>query len=243
MNVADVMTQPVISVTAEATIAEAARRMLENHISGLPVVDPNGAVVGIVTEGDLLRRAETGTDRLHSRWFELLIAPGRLARDYVHSHARKVGEVMSRDVASVAPEDTLAKVVELMESRRIKRLPVVEDGRLIGIVSRANLMQALLDRLPPLVAGEAKGDAEIRQHILAEIAKEPWGPRASVDVVVKDGVVNLYGSITDDRERTALQVLVENTPGVKEVRDNLVWIEPVSGFVIPAEGPEPPARG
>jgi CBS domain-containing protein len=236
MNVADVMTKRVISVTPETPIADAARVMLEQRISGLPVVDANGAVVGIVTEGDLLRRTETGTDRLRSRWFELLIAPGRLAHDYVHSHARKVGEVMTHEIASVAPDDTLAKVVELMESRRIKRLPVIEEGRLVGIVSRANLVRALLDKLPEGAGKETAGDAEIRERILAEISRQPWGPRASVSVLVKGGVVSLYGSIIDDRERTALQVLAENTPGVKAVHDNLVWVEPVSGMVIPTEG-------
>lgn len=243
MNVADVMTQPVISVTPQTTIADAARLMLLRHVSGLPVVEPGGAVIGVVTEGDLLRRAETGTDRLHSRWIEMLVSPGRLARDYVHSHARKVGDVMTHDVVSVSPQDSLAEVVRLMESRRIKRLPVVEDGHLVGIVSRSNLVRALLDSLPEATGADVRGDAELRTLILDEIARQPWGPRASVDVWVKDGVVNLYGSITDDRERTALQVLAENIPGVKAVNDNLVWVEPISGFVIPAHGSEPPAAG
>ena len=236
MQVADVMTQAVISVTPETSIAEAARQMLDRRISGLPVVDAAGTVVGIVTEGDLLRRAETGTDRTRSRWLELLMTPGRMARDYVHSHARKVGEVMSRDVVAVAPEAPLDTVVRLMESRHIKRLPVIDGGRLVGIVSRANLVRALLDNLtapqPP-----GSGDTAIRETILAEINKQPWGPRASVDVAVVDGVVDLHGSITDDRERSALQVLAENTAGVKAVHDHLVWIEPVSGFVIPVEPP------
>ena len=238
MNVADVMTQKVFSVTPETTIVDAARLMLQHGISGLPVVDSGGAVIGIVTEGDLLRRTETGTDHPHSRWYELLISPGRLARNYVHSHARKVGKVMTEAVASVTPSDSLAKVVELMESHHIRRLPVIEQGRLVGIVSRANLVRALLDKFP--ADNETESDAAIRERILAEISNESWGPRASVDVRVKDGVVELYGSITDDRERAGLQVLAENTPGVKAVRDRLVWVEPISGFVVPAEGSEPP---
>ncbi len=240
MNVADVMTRPVISVTPETTVAEAARLMLEHHISGLPVVDAGGAVVGMVTEGDMLRRVETGTERQHARWLEFLIAPGRLAQEYASANARKVGEVMSPDVASVAPKDPLARVVELMERRHIKRLPVVEKGRLVGIVSRANLVRALLRNLPKPAARSRAGDAEIRNNILAEIAKQPWGPRASVDVTVHAGIAELHGSITDDRERNALQVLAENVPGVKAVRDHLVWVEPMSGFVIPAESLEPP---
>jgi CBS-domain-containing membrane protein len=246
MNVADIMTRQVISVTPQTTIAEAAQLLLDNRISGLPVVDPGGAVVGIVTEGDLLRRVETGTQRRHSHWLEFLIAPGRLAREYTDANARNVGEVMSAQVVSVTPGDALPEVIRLMEHHHVKRLPVIEAGRLVGIVSRANLVRALLHSLaepPGKPAGNAvAGDAEIRDRIVAEIARQPWGPRASVDVRVTDGAVELYGTITDERERTALRVLAENQPGVKTVLDHLVWIEPVSGFVIPAVGSEPPDK-
>jgi CBS domain-containing protein len=246
MNVADIMTRQVISVTPQTTIAEAAQLLLDNRISGLPVVDPGGAVVGIVTEGDLLRRVETGTQRRHSHWLEFLIAPGRLAREYTDANARNVGEVMSAEVVSVTPQEALPEVIRLMEHHHVKRLPVIEAGRLVGIVSRANLVRALLHSLaepPGKPAGDAvAGDAEIRDRIVAEIARQPWGPRASVDVRVKDGAVELYGTITDERERTALRVLAENQPGVKTVLDHLVWIEPVSGFVIPAVGEEPPDK-
>jgi CBS domain-containing protein len=242
MNVADIMTQPVITVTPDTAIGEAAQLMLEHRISGLPVVDAQGAVVGIVSEGDLLRRVETGTQRRRAHWLEFLIAPGRLAREYATANARRVGEVMSTDVVSVGPQDTLDDIVALMERHRIKRLPVVEDGRLVGIVSRANMVRALVQNLAKMAGTTmAGGDEEIREHILAEIAKQPWGPRASVDVKVAAGFVELYGSITDERERTALKVLAENTPGVTAVRDHLVWVEPMSGIVIPAVGSEPPA--
>jgi len=246
MNVADIMTRQVISVTPQTTIAEAAQLLLDNRISGLPVVDPGGAVVGIVTEGDLLRRVETGTQRRHSHWLEFLIAPGRLAREYTDANARNVGEVMSAEVVSVTPGDALPEVIRLMEHHHVKRLPVIEAGRLVGIVSRANLVRALLHNLaepPGNAAGDAvAGDADIQGRIVAEIARQPWGPRASVDVRVKDGTVELYGTITDERERTALRVLAENHPGVKAVLDHLVWVEPVSGFVIPAVGSEPPDK-
>ena len=241
MNVADVMTQKAITVTPETTIAEAARLLLQHRISGLPVVDHEGRVVGVFTEGDLLRRIETGTERRHSGWLEFLIAPGRLAEEYAHANARKVGEVMTTDVVAVAPQDPLAEVVRLMERHHIKRLPVIENGRLVGIVSRANLVQALLDNLPkPAIGGAGGSDDEIRSRILAEIAKQPWGPRASVEIRVAAGIVELYGSITDERARVALQILAENAPGVKAVQDHLVWVEPVSGLVIPSIGSEPP---
>ena len=239
MNVSDIMTRPVISVTPETPITEVARLMLQHRISGLPVVDPKGAVVGLVTEGDLLRRVETGTQRRHAHWIELLIGPGRLAQEYSHANARHAGEVMSTDVVSVAPQAALDEVVVLMERHRIKRVPVIDGGRLVGIISRANMVRALvhnLAKMAALSAGKAAGDEEIREQILAEIAKQPWGPRASVDVRVAAGIVELLGSITDDRERTALRVLAENIPGVTAVRDHLVWVEPMSGLVIPADG-------
>ena len=243
MNVADVMTRRVITVKPETTIADAARRMLRHRIGGLPVVDEGRRVVGVVTEGDILRRAETGTERRHPRWLEILITPGRLAEEYAQANARNVGVVMSADVVAVTPQDSLAEVVGLMERHHVKRLPVIAEGRLVGIVSRADLLQALLQNLPKPARKAALTDGEIRDHILAEIEKQPWGPRASVDVRVASRIVDLYGSITDERERTALQILAENTPGVKAVRDHLVWVEPVSGLVIPAVGSEPPANG
>jgi len=238
MNVADVMTSPVITVTAETKIAEAARLMLLHRISGLPVVDATGAMIGIVTEGDFLRRSELGTERQRPRWLELLMGPGRLARDYVDTHARRVGEVMTENVASVAPDDELPGVVRLMEKRHIKRLPVIEEGRLVGIVSRANLVRALGRSQARSAAARPKEsltDRRIRDQILAEIARQAWGPRVGVDLKVSGGVVELHGCITDDRERTALQVLAENIPGVKAVHHHLTWVEPLSGLVIPDE--------
>jgi len=243
MMVSDIMTSPVISVLPETPIVEAARLLLKHRISGLPVADAGGNLVGIVTEGDLLRRAEIGTERRRARWLEFFISPGRLARDYADAHARTVGEVMSTDIVSVGPDDALTDVVQLMERHHIKRVPVVSAGAVVGIVSRANLVRALLHSLRRPKAGKAApSDEKIRQRILAEISRQPWGPRASVDVRVAAGTVELYGSITDDRERVALKVLAENVPGVKAVRDKLVWVDPVSGYVIPTRGTEPPAE-
>jgi len=237
MNASDIMTRQPICAAPETTIAEAARLMLQHHISGLPVTNASGAVVGVVTEGDLLRRAETGTQRQRTRWLELLLGPGRLAGDYVAAHARKVGEVMTSDVVSVAATESLESVVQLMEKRRIKRVPVVEGERLVGIVSRADLVRALVHKLTREAADAKRGrsDEEIRADIRAIIDKEPWGPRFSVDVTVEAGVVGLHGTVTDARERTAVNVAAENVPGVAAVRDHLVWVEPNTGWVIPAE--------
>ncbi len=237
MKVSDIMTHPVITVMPEMTIGEAAELMIGHRISGLPVVNAGGEVVGIVTEGDLLRRAETGTERRRARWLEFLIAPGRLASEYAHAHGRRVGEVMTDAVVSVGPDEPIAELIDAMERRRIKRVPVIDQGRLVGIVSRANLLRALVHNLPRPEDAPITSDEAIRDRILAEIAKQPWGPRASVDVRVENGVVELHGAVTDDRERPALRVLAENVPGVKEVRDRLAWVEPLSGFVVPADEP------
>lgn len=235
MNAADIMTQPVISVCSEATIAEAARLMLQHQISGLPVTDSRDAVIGVVTEADLLRRAELGTEHRRPRWIEFLIGPGRLASDYIGAHARKVSEVMTGTVVSVTPQEPLSEIVSLMEKRHIKRVPVVEQGRLVGIISRANLVRALAHNLKAAHAATAKKvptDTDIRFAILAVIEKEPWGPRFSVDVTVKDGVAELDGVVTDERERIALRVAAENVPGVKAVSDHLIWVDSISGFAI-----------
>ncbi len=238
MKAADVMTARLITIRPTATVGEAARLMLQDGISGLPVVDAAGRLVGIVTEGDLLRRTETGTERHRPRWLEFLVGPGRLAEEYVRSHSRKVQEVMTSDVVTIGPETPLEEVVKLMERHRIKRLPVIEGDRLVGIVSRADLLHALA-QLAPTAPSTTPSDAEIRRRLLAEIDREPWAPRSSVNAIVQDGVVHLHGAIADERERKALCVLAENIPGVKEVRDHLVWVEPTSGMVIDmrAEGP------
>lgn len=238
MKTADIMTPSPLCVSAQTPILEAARVMLQHRVSGLPVTDGDGKVVGVVTEGDLLRRAETGTQRHRSNWLAFLVGPGRLAGDYVGAHARKVGEVMTRDVAAVGPADELVTVVARMEKRRVKRLPVVDNGKLVGIVSRADLVRALVHRLTQEAKShprEAVSDTAIHDRILAIIDKEPWGPRFSVDVAVKDGVVDLHGTITDERERIALIVAAESTAGVKAVNDHLVWIEATSGLVIGAD--------
>ena len=235
MKAKDVMTRHVVSIGPDATVLQAARLMLQHHISGLPVVDGAGALVGILSEGDFLRRRETATERRRSRWLEFLMGPGKIASEYTHSHGAKVSEVMSDEVQTVEEATPLEDVVELMERHRIKRVPVTRGKKMIGIVTRSNLMQAMVsmarsEQAPP------KGDAEIRERLLAEIQKEQWAPAAMVNVVVHKGVVELWGAVVDDRQREALKVAAENIPGVKGVKDHLVWIEPTSGMVI--ESPE-----
>lgn len=229
MLVRDVMTGNVISIRPDDTILEAARIMLQNRISGLPVVDARGHLVGMVTEGDFLRRGEIGTQRQRPKWLEFLLGPGRLAGEYARASGRKIEEVMTAEPVTVNENDTLEKVVELMERRRIKRLPVVRDGELVGIVSRANLVRALVS-MKSKVEAPAGSDFEIRKRILAALAEQPWAPQ--INVVVKNGVVELWGTIMDERERKACVVAAENVENVKEVHDHIVWVEPYSGMAF-----------
>jgi CBS domain-containing protein len=174
MEVRDVMTPRVISIEADAPVMRAIHLMLQNRISGLPVVGPKGELVGMVTEGDFLRRGELGTQRRRSRWLEFLIGPGQLADEYVHAHGRKVDEVMTRQLFTVPEDASLDEVVQLMERHRIKRVPVVRGGQLIGIVTRANIMHALVS-VALEVKAPAGNDAAIREQILDECKKQSWG--------------------------------------------------------------------
>lgn len=235
MQVKDVMTANVVCIGAEEPVLKAARLMLQNRISGLPVIDKDGELVGIVTEGDFLRRSELGTQRQRPKWLEFIVGPGRLAQEFTHSSGRKVEEIMTPDPRTIGEDESLEAVVDTMERHHVKRLPVTRDGRVIGIVSRANLMHALAS-LSRDVPAPAAGDLAIRDQILAAIGKQDWAPR--INVIVNGGVAELHGVITDDRERAGLIVAAENVPGVKRVRDHLVWVEPMSGMAFPSSEDE-----
>jgi len=234
----DIMRREIISVSVSATVMQAVTLMLQHGISGLPVVDASGALAGIVTEGDFLRRGELGTQRRRPHWLEFFVGPGRLADEYVHASGRNVREVMTEDVCTVTEATPLEEIVKLMEKHRIKRVPVLRERRLVGIVSRSDLLRAfaaLAQETQPSTAS----DAAIQARIVAELNKQPWGPLAQLNIVVRNGIVELWGAITDERERQAIIVVAENTAGVKRVRDHLVWIEPMSGMAVLPEDPEP----
>lgn len=235
MLVEGVMTTPVVAIKPTASVLEAAKLMLAHGISGLPVVADDGSLMGIVTEGDFLRRGELGTERKRSRWLEFFTGPGRAADDYVHAFGRKVAEVMSEDVVTVDRKMELSEAVELMLAKRIKRLPVLENGGLAGIVTRADLMRALV-RTPAPEGTVKSTDEEICDAILAELAKQRWAGRDLVRVKVNHGVAELSGMILDERARLAARVAAENVPGVVSVDDQLIWVEPFSGTVIVGSG-------
>jgi len=233
MLVREAMTPNVIGVKESATLAQAIETMLRARISALMVFDERGAVVGVLSEGDLMRRGELGTQGGHPHWLEWFLNNGRLASAYAHTRGRRVGEVMTRDVLSIADDADLSAAVDLMMRRRVKRLPVRRDGKFVGVISRADLLKALYAALPREAA--PKSDDEICAAIRTEIDAQPWAPRASVSVSARNGEVTFEGAITDDRQRAGLRVIAENIAGVKVVHDRLTWIEPNSGFVIPAE--------
>jgi len=236
MKAAHIMTRTVLSVRPETTILEAARLMLLHEISGLPVVDSQGHIVGMVTEGDFLRRAETGTRRQRSRWMEFFVGPGRLAEDYVRSTGRRVEDVMTQPVRTIDEDTPLSDVVELMERHRIKRLPVLRDRKIVGMVSRANLLHALASLAREIKPTPADDEA-IRERLLTELNQESWAPVGLIDVIVRNGTVELWGTILDERKRRALVLAAENVHGVKVVRDHLVYVEPMSGMTFgPPEG-------
>jgi CBS domain-containing protein len=239
MHVLDVMTRTIISVAPEDSVEAAVTLMLQRGISGLLVVDAQGDLVGIVTAGDLLRREELGTQRHRSWWLRLLASPTQQATDFVHAHGRHVRDVMTASVVTVPGTATLEEVVSLMERHGIKRVPVTEDRRVIGIVSRSDLLRALIGRQRH-AAPLTQDDREIRARILDALEAQPWAPTTTLNITVCNGVVDLWGTISHERERQGIRIIAENAAGVGQVNDHLVIVEPYSGTVI--EAPEPSSR-
>jgi CBS domain-containing protein len=233
MNVRDVMTPRVLSVAPDESIFVAAQLMLQKRISGLPVIDGRGDLVGIVSEGDFLRRAETATERKRPKWMEFLLGPGRLADEYVKISSRKVRDVMTDEVRTVTPDAPLEDVVRLMERHHIKRVPVTEGRKVVGIVTRANLLHAMASFVSE-VAPSSADDTAIRKQLIAELERQSWAPVTRIDVTVRNGVVQLSGTVTDERQRQALRVAADNIPGVKKIEDYIIWIDPVSGLFTEA---------
>lgn len=229
MQAKDVMTAHVITVTDDSTVQDVASVMLNRGISAVPVVDAAGKLVGIVSEGDLMRRAEAGTGRQRSWWLALIAEASILADEYVKEHSRKIADVMTRKVITATPHTPLAAIATLFEKNRIKRVPIVDDGKLVGIVSRANLLQALT--APPKHIEKAVGieDSAIRAHILARLKAEPWSP-SWLNVSVEQGVVDLWGAAESEAQKKAARVAAELTPGAVAVHDNIVISRPVAEY-------------
>jgi CBS domain-containing protein len=224
MRAHQIMTRQVITVGPETAVVEAANAMLQHHISGLPVVDAAGKLIGIVSEGDFIRRAEIGTQREHGRWLRFLVGAGQIASDFVHERGRKVREIMTPAPVTITEDTPLKEIVRTIEQHHVKRLPVVRRDRLVGIVTRSNLLQAVAD-LARDVPDPTADDDHIRNSIRAAIENADWSP-CRFNVNVRDGIVYLSGIITDERFRQAAIVAAENVPGVKQVHDELCSYPP-----------------
>lgn len=230
MQAQAIMTTPVISIDASASIAKAADLMLTRKISCLPVTR-DGAMAGIISEGDFLRRQELGTQRVRPRWLEFLAGPGKIADEYVHANGRRVGEVMTTEVVSAPLGTSLAEIVELMARHDIKTVPIVDAGKIVGIVTRSDLLRALLRILPKSSAATAD-DELIRRTIVAELQQQSWSGGDLIGVTVDKGVVELNGAIFDERQRKAAIVAAENVAGVKKVTDKLFCAGPLSVVLV-----------
>ncbi len=219
MKARDVMTSPVITVPASASVKDVAKVLLQNHISAVPVVDDRGELVGIVSEGDLMRRPETGTERHPRRWL-VLFSEQQLATEYVKAHATRVADIMTRYVVTADPDTPLNEIATLLERNSIKRVPIMHNGQLVGIVSRANLIQALAaDRT---ASDLPIADGMIRDRLLSHLKAQPWAHPALLNITVRDGIVDLWGVASSEEEKRAIRVAAENTAGVRAINDNLI---------------------
>ena len=229
MNAADIMIANVITVDPDTSVADTADLLLKHRISGMPVVDKTGQLVGLVSEGDLLRRAETGTERRRSWWLELFASSETLAAEYVKAHGRKVADVMTRHVVTAREDTPLSEIADLLERHHIKRVPIVRGTKVVGIVSRANLLQAFAT-LRGKAAEVSTDDRTIRDNILTQLDKAPWSKPWGLNITVQDGVVDVWGAVTTPEEKDAIRVLVEATPGVRSAKDNLHIQKVMSGI-------------
>ena len=225
----------VVTVRPDDSIYTAIRLMLKKGISGLPVVETGPLetrkLVGIVSEGDFLRRRETKTLGRLPGWLEFLAGPGKLAEDYVRASSRKIGDIMSAPVITVTEDTPVEEIVQIMEQRHIKRVPVVRGQTLIGMITRTNMLRALVREAGKMMASSTS-DQAIKQRLSAELKQHPWGSAALIEINVRDGVVRLTGTIWDERERSAIVVAASNTPGVSAVDDQMVVVDRVSGMAL-----------
>ncbi len=242
MRAMDVMTTDVVTIDPNTSVQALATLLSERGISGVPVVDSDNRVIGVVSEGDLLHRVETGTERpgterrperltghRRSWWLDAIASNQDLARDYVKSHGRTVKDVMTPDVISVADTTELAEIAMLLETKRIKRVPVVRDGKLVGIVSRANLVRALAAAKSEPATGADNDDRTIREQLLAELKGQEWFEMQewfriwAADIIVRDRVVHFWLSHNQsEEEKRALRVAAENIAGVRRVEEHIV---------------------
>jgi len=221
MRAADIMTNSVITVAPKDSVQQVARLLLDHRISGVPVVDESGFMVGIVTESDLMRRSETETDERRSWWLRAWTSREQLAYEYVRTHALKIADVMTRKVITASPDTALRDIASLLEQKRIKRIPVVNESKLVGIISRADLLRAFInvEAMAPMTVTAT--DEEIRNRIYTRLNAQRWAALDALNVAVDHGVVEIWASVNSEVERKALRVAAETTPGVIAVKDHV----------------------
>lgn len=236
MLASDIMTKDVATVGLDASIEAVIALMVARGVSGVPVLAGQGQLAGLISEGDLLRRIETATAAPRRRsLLDLLLGPSREATDYVRSHSRRVSDLMTDEVVSVAEDTPLAEVVRLMETKRIRRVPVLRAGQLVGIISRADLVRALGRKLAELRAPmTAVSDEELEQRVKTALDHISLFDNSSIEVRVADGAATIAGVIHDESLRTAIRVAVETVPGIRTVADRVEFVEPVTGSIYPA---------
>jgi CBS domain-containing protein len=231
MKASEVMARDVVTVRPETMVKEIAALMAKHRISGIPVVDEAGALVGILSETDLLHRAETGTERRRKWWLGAFIDSDQLAREYAASHARKASDIMTRKVITVDAGMELGEVADLLQKRKLKRVPVVDGGRLVGIITRGDLVRALVARQSQSQQGAPGGDDAIHRAVLERMRREGWLDSSLVTIRVTSGVAEISGMAASADQRRALRLLVEDTPGVRSVEDNL-RLRPAGGAMV-----------
>jgi CBS domain-containing protein len=221
MRAIDVMVRNVVTVRPDTDVADAIKLLAEHDVSALPVLDKDGNLVGVLSEADLIHRAEIGTEKHRPWWQEAVTGATTLAEEFAKSHGKKVGEVMTTGVISVTEETPLSEIAALFERKRIKRVPVVKNGKLVGIVSRSNLIQALASVVGHIDQHD-ETDRQIRLELLFRLQEQSWTDFGSRNITVSSGVVHLWGLVGSEAERKALLALAENVPGVSRVADEMI---------------------
>jgi len=221
MRAIDVMVRDVVTVRPETDLADAVKLLAEHDASALPVVDAENNVVGILSEADLIRRAEIGTEKHRPWWLEAVTGAATLAHEFAKSHGERVGEIMISDVVSVSEDTQLSEIAALLERKRIKRVPVTKDGKLVGVVSQSNLIQALASVVGRIDQHD-ETDRHIRLDLLSRLQQQSWTDFGSRNITVSGGVVHLWGLVGSPAERKALLALAENVPGVSRVCDEMI---------------------
>jgi len=221
MIAADVMVRNVVSVKPDDTVGDVINLLLEHDISAVPVVDDDNKIVGILSEADLIHRREIDTEKAHRWWIEAVLPASKLANEFAKAHGQRVYEVMSPKVVTAEEDTPLGEIAALLERHRIKRVPIVRDGKLVGIVSRSNLIQALASAMPH-ANGPTAADRQIRLDLLDRLAQQKWTDFGETNVIVKDGVVHLWGLVYTPDERKALVALAQEVPSVVSVSDEMI---------------------